>query len=181
MSKPHIELAHKYWQKQVRKNDLAIDMTCGNGHDTFFLNQLGALTFAFDIQETAINKTKLLVPNATMFHRSHDELQQISFPCPPQLIVYNLGYLPGGDKSIVTKTGSTLSSLKQALELLADGGAISMMCYPGHEEGLLEEAQLLLVAKELPSKEWTVCHHQWVNRPRAPSLIWIVKGDCSSL
>ena len=175
MNKPHIKMAQSYWSNHLKAGDLAIDMTCGNGHDTLFLSHLDATVFAFDIQEAAIQKTRALVPGATTFHRSHDELNQIPLPSSPRLIVYNLGYLPGGDKSVVTKTGSTISSLKQAINLIASGGAISVMCYPGHEEGLEEEREILAFAKELSSKEWNVSFHQWINRPRAPSLVWLVK------
>ena len=175
MTKPHIALAQTYWKNHLKLGDLAIDMTCGNGHDTLFLSNLATTVFAFDIQEAAIHKTKALVPSATTFHRSHDELNQISLPSPPRLIVYNLGYLPGGDKSVVTKTDSTVNSLRQAIELIAASGAISIMCYPGHEEGLEEEREVLAFVKELSSKEWTISFHQWINRPRAPSLVWLVK------
>ena len=58
----------------------------------------------------------------------------------PKLIVYNLGYLPGSDKLLTTKTSSTLLSVEKALSLIAPNGAISITCYPGHEEGKKEEA-----------------------------------------
>ncbi len=175
MSKPHIIQAHTYWKNHLQPGDLAIDMTCGNGHDTLFLADLGAQVFAFDIQEAAIAKTKQLVPSANTIHRSHDELNQVELPSAPKLIVYNLGYLPGGDKSIVTLTTSTIHSLKQATTLLAQNGAISIMCYPGHDEGLVEELEVISFCKSLPSKEWTICFHQWINRPKAPSLVWLQK------
>ena len=54
------------------------------------------------------------------------------------LFMYNLGYLPGGDKSITTDSATTLKSLSSALELLAVGGLLCVVCYPGHEEGARE-------------------------------------------
>jgi hypothetical protein len=89
--------------------------------------------------------------------------------------VYNLGYLPGGKKSITTQTDTTLESVKLSLELLADDGAISITCYPGHEEGAREEKELLAFAETLSSKEWNVCQHKWLNRPRSPSLLWLLR------
>jgi 16S rRNA C1402 N4-methylase RsmH len=173
MTKPHILLAQSYWRNHVRAGDLAIDMTCGNGHDTHFLAELQAEVIAFDIQKNAIENTKALVPQATILHRSHDELSQIVLPTAPRLIVYNLGYLPGGDKSKTTTTATTLSSLKQALEKLAPDGAISIMCYPGHEEGLEEEKAVVEFTKTLDKKRWSVSFHQWINQEKAPSLIWV--------
>lgn len=174
-NKPHLSLAQRYWQDLLQPADLAIDMTCGNGHDTLFLANLGAQVIGFDIQEAAIQATRALVPNATLFHCSHDKLEQTPLPCPPKLIVYNLGYLPGGDKAIVTKRSTTMASLQQAIRLIDAGGAISVMCYPGHEEGLKEEQEMVAFVSQLPSLQWSVSHHQWINRLRSPSLIWLTR------
>ncbi len=173
MNKPHIILAQEYWKSLVKPEDLVIDMTCGNGHDTLFLANLKATVFGFDIQQSAIDATHKLVPGATLFCKSHDELVNTPLPQNPKLVVYNLGYLPGGDKSIVTKRSSTLESLKQALSL---SSAISIMCYPGHEEGLEEEREILNYVKTLSPREWTVVYHQWINRPRAPSLFLLTSS-----
>lgn len=170
--KPHISLAQSYWRAHLRPNDFALDMTCGNGHDTRFLSEClpQGLIYAFDIQEQAIQNTRAVVgERVKIFHRSHDDLPPL--PSPPRLIVYNLGYLPGGDKSIVTRAETTVRSLDKCLKLLAVDGAISITCYPGHDEGCLEEAAVLEWAKNLPQK-WSVCFHQWLNRERAPSLLW---------
>lgn len=47
---------------------------------------------------------------------------------------YNLGWLPGGDKSITTKLEDTLESIEAAKRLVKHGGMISIMLYPGHAE-----------------------------------------------
>jgi hypothetical protein len=165
--KPHIALAHHYWKTHLKPNDVAWDMTCGNGHDTLALHSLGATIYGFDIQETAIKNTLEKVPTATLFLRSHDDLP----PLPtPRLIVYNLGYLPGSDKSITTNTSTTLRSLDLAIQTLAPDGALSITCYPGHPEGAREEKAILEWAKTLPKQ---VCYHQWITREKSPSLLLI--------
>ena len=181
---PHLDLAKWYWQRQIAPGDTAIDATCGNGHDTLFLAQLPlSFLLALDIQPAAIEKTRSLLAlhlndeelkRVSLREMSHDDLMKIACP-PPKLVVYNLGYLPGGDKSITTKTPSTMTSIASALSILGENGAISITCYPGHEEGKKEEDALLEFAGTLPSNQWEVRHHRWLNRLRSPNLIWIAR------
>lgn len=187
----HLDLAHTYWSQSVQVGDTVIDATCGNGHDTLKLCQL-ALTlhkgkvYAFDNQEIAINSTRHYVEN----HLSPSLWQQIDiqqhchsvFPysIPSQsikLIVYNLGYLPGSNKHHTTQTSTTLQSLIHAEKLLTSGGLMSITCYPGHEEGVKEQASILTYASSLSPKHWSCCHHVWLNRRQAPSLILIQKAE----
>jgi len=96
-----------------------------------------------------------------------------------RLITYNLGYLPGGgDKSLTTKVETTVESVRKALKLIQAGGAISITLYPGHSEGQREETQLLSFIKKLTPLEWNCCHHQWLNRNKSPSLLFIQKCNC---
>lgn len=89
------------------------------------------------------------------------------------LIVYNLGYLPGGDKTITTESSTTLESLQAAFPLIMPGGAISIACYPGHPSGKTEEENVMTFASSLDPQVWSCCHHRWLNRRNAPSLILI--------
>ena len=183
--KPHLDLAKFYWKTLLTPQDVAIDATCGNGHDTLFLAQIPLeKVFAIDIQPAAIEAThkrlkESLIPEDRVDLRqmSHEALDGLSLPKAPRLIVYNLGYLPGGNKEITTDTKATLLSVACALKLIEPGGAISITCYPGHEEGAKEEKALLRVAQSLPSDQWHVCHHRWINRPeRSPTLLWMSRN-----
>lgn len=181
----HLDLAHQHWQKLVKAGDLVIDATCGNGHDTVFLAQLDAKVIAMDIQPEALEKTKIYL-NEILLETQKNNVQLIhgchsSFPAwieaeSVKLIVYNLGYLPGGNKEATTKTATTLASLSEAQRLLLPGGVFSITCYPGHPEGALEEEALLSLASTLSPKEWSCCHHRWVNRRSSPSLLLIQKS-----
>ena len=186
----HLDLAQAYWKALVKKGDTVIDATCGNGHDTLKLSQLALSSdkgkvYAFDIQPQAIQSTLHLLKT----HLSQEELNRVSlmehchstFPeeiCPEsvKLCVYNLGYLPGGDKTQTTKTHSTLASLQKMEPLLQRGGAISMTCYPGHAEGEAELQILLQYVQQLSPKEWSCCHHTWENRHKSPTLLLIQKS-----
>jgi 23S rRNA U2552 (ribose-2'-O)-methylase RlmE/FtsJ len=178
---PHLGLAKTYWKSHLKPHDFVIDMTCGAGHDTQFLSHLlpEGMVYSLDIQEIALQKAKKLLGDSSrvrFLHQSHSEPIPLSLPAAPRLIIYNLGYLPGGDKSITTQLASTLTSLTIASQLLDDTGALSITCYPGHEEGLHEEQGVLAWAKKLKPTEWRVCLHQWINRTRAPSFLWITKA-----
>ncbi len=184
----HLDLAHDYWSRIVAEGDTVIDATCGNGHDTVFLSKCclgsnGGHLYSMDIQEDAILAAKELLGKEVSMELTERVIfiNQCHSQFPSQvrsakLIVYNLGYLPGGDKSITTSVNSTVKSLKAALELLEPGGAISITCYPGHEEGKREEEQLLEFVSRLDPKKWSSCHHRWLNRQRSPSLILLQKS-----
>lgn len=177
MRSPHLHKAHTLWKELVHPSDIVIDATAGNGHDTVFLSHLvkSGKIYAIDIQPQALLNTQNKIgPNPCIEYicASH-----VSFPPSiekgsVQLIVYNLGYLPGGDKSLTTLTSTTITSLQNALPLLKPGGAISIMLYPGHEEGAKEEQALLAYVKTL---DLEVHHYKWGDNPKHPSLLWLVK------
>ena len=93
------------------------------------------------------------------------------------LVVFNLGYLPGGDKTIVTTAEGTERALLAAERAVGAGGCVSVTLYPGHEEGRLEEERVLAHASQLPQGMWSVYHCNWLNQRskrtgiRAPSLV----------
>lgn len=184
----HTDLSHLIWKKHLKKGLIAVDATCGNGHDSLFIAKEileeghGAL-YCIDIQKTAIENTKeLLVKNLpsssyarVKFHQqSHVNFPSEIFSC--DLIVYNLGYLPAGsNKELTTMVESTIESIKKGCDLLSDGGLISIMCYPGHPEGLREQIALINHLNTLDSNIYLVSHLETINRVKAPSLILIQK------
>lgn len=186
----HIDMAHSYWKRLIHVGDLVVDATCGNGHDSLVLAQAAftensGTLIACDRQVQAIDETRKLLTNrltrsqmarVELFHRSHEELDTVFSERKARLIVFNLGYLPGGDKSITTLTASTLNSVTRLLPLLMEGGVMSITCYPGHEEGKKEEEALLEWSRTLPPDQWSCCHHQWLNRTLSPSLLIIQRG-----
>lgn len=176
----HLDLAKSLWDSILNVGDIVIDATCGNGFDTLFLakkilhEDLGFL-YGYDIQKSAIENTyqrlqqeNISLKNVALFHKSHEDFAEVSKNV--KLIVYNLGYLPGFDKSITTRTESTIKSIENGLNL---SSYISIMCYPGHSEGKEEKKGLLQFLANLDRKKWSICHYEWVNRPLSPSLIFI--------
>ncbi len=185
----HLDLAHTYWKMLIQKGDCVIDATCGNGYDALVLANLSltdssGTLFCCDIEPKAIENTRTLLSshlNEETMQRiqyiqgCHSQIHILAFPQKPKLIVYNLGFLPRGDKSKTTRVETTLESVHASLELLEVGGAISLTCYPGHEEGKREQEALLQTLHQLPPQEWSVCHHCWINRNQSPSLIFLQK------
>lgn len=147
------ELAHNILKQYFKPGDFAIDATAGNGHDSCFLaRQVGVegRVFAFDIQQQALDsttdtlRTQALTERVTLIHRGHEHLLAT---LPPeyhgkiQTVMFNLGYLPGGDKNRKTTSATTLAALEQAAALLSPGGVITVLAYRGHPGGL-EEAHV---------------------------------------
>lgn len=186
----HLDFSRHYWQAVALPGDQVIDATCGNGHDTLTLCQLvltkgSGKVYALDIQENAITETSKLL-HAELDKELHQQVHIIqgchsSFPKEIQpksikLIIYNLGYLPKGDKTKTTVTEITLKSLSAARELVTDGGLISITCYPGHDEGAREETAILDYALALDPQQWSCTHHRWLNRKKSPSLLLLQKS-----
>ena len=186
----HIQFTHQLWTKILEKGDIAVDATCGNGHDTLLLAKLCigesvGKVIAFDIQNQAIEKTSERIKQnlntderslVKIYHDSNVNLFKRVEQKSAALIVYNLGYLPGGDKSKTTQTEDTMESVEKALPLVKSGGAISITCYPGHPEGAKERDALLKFTKALKSSSWSVTHHSWINRCKAPSLLLLQRS-----
>lgn len=174
MFKPHLKKAHQFWKDHLWIDDIVIDATCGNGKDTAALANLvpQGHVYAIDIQEDAILKARSHVdyPNVTFLHQCHTYLPQVQ---KVRLIVYNLGYLPGGDKRFTSMAATTLKSVQQALNLLSINGALSITCYPGHAEGAIEEAALREWARALPSSAYRIEWSTW--KSGSPTLLLVFK------
>lgn len=173
-----IKTAHHIWDQILEPHHTAIDATCGGGYDTQFLAQRCQRVLSLDIQDEALKRAKTLLSpqekeRVTFYLQSHEEFPETDLPI--HLIVYNLGYLPGGDKTITTLVNSTLASIRAAIELISPGGLVSITCYPGHNEGRKEESALLELARELCPHLYSVSHQSWINRNKAPSLLIIHK------
>jgi SAM-dependent methyltransferase len=195
----HLTFAHFLWQQLLNLGDSVLDATCGNGHDTLFLAQkvLDAdrgSVHAIDMQSRALQATKLrlesslpapLLKRVHYWQQSHAAFPSQIAPRSLRLVVYNLGYLPGGDHSLTTKTESTLASIQSALPLIQPGGALSITCYPGHSEGAVEESAIATFVTTLDRDQWSCSHHHWPQRTKGASLFFLQQsvgrlGDAQS-
>ncbi|QVK18821.1 methyltransferase domain-containing protein [Mycoplasmatota bacterium] len=169
------------------EGDLVIDATVGNGNDTLFLSQLvkeNGHVFGFDIQEQAINQTKKLLgenncQNVSLFQIGHEQLKKtipLKYHGQIASAIFNLGYLPHGDKSITTKKETTIIAIQELLLLLKLNGIIILVIYSGHPEGKEEKETLLNYVKTLNQKQYQVLMYRFINQINdAPFIIAIEK------
>uniref|UniRef100_A0ACD5U1Y6 Uncharacterized protein n=1 Tax=Avena sativa TaxID=4498 RepID=A0ACD5U1Y6_AVESA len=185
------EVAHAVWRSIVQKGDTVVDATCGNGNDTFALLKMVAdesgrgRVYGMDIQDTAIDSTssflKMAVDSREMelvklFPICHSRMEEIvPKDSPVRLVAFNLGYLPGGDKTIVTVPKTTELALQAASRIVSSGGLISVLVYIGHLGGRDELNIVESFASSLPVDTWVTCKFEMINRPVAPVLVLLHK------
>ncbi|NMD42712.1 MAG: methyltransferase domain-containing protein [Firmicutes bacterium] len=177
------ELAQEQVSRVVRSGDLAVDATAGNGRDTLFLARLvgpGGRVFAFDIQERALRQSALLLgenelaERVTLIHAGH-ETMAAHIGGPVAAVMFNLGYLPGGDHAITTCPERTAAALAASLELLRPGGVVTLVLYPGHPPGKKEREALLEYCCSLDGAAWGVIQVRLLNRRGAPPELLVLK------
>ncbi|MDQ0245963.1 16S rRNA C1402 N4-methylase RsmH [Bacillus fengqiuensis] len=178
-----LPFARTLLQKAVNEGDIAVDATIGNGHDTVLLAELVGETghvYGFDIQPQALENTKQkleeqqLDDRVTLFHKSHSHLREVLPPIASQRVtgaIFNLGYLPGGDKNIVTKADSTIEAIDQLLDVMAPEGIIVLVIYHGHPEGALERDHLLQYVTGLDQQKVHVLQYRFMNQQNNPPFI----------
>lgn len=178
MIKNVIPFVHDILSETITKKDIVIDATCGNGHDTLFLSELSHHVYAFDIQEMAINNAKELLKdasNVTFILDSHAKIRDYVKE-KVKAVTFNLGYLPGSDKSIVTVPQSTIEAIKQSLSLLEKNGIVALTLYIGHEGGKQEADFVEDYVSSLDKKTFQVVKYHYLNRKTSPYVILIQKN-----
>ena len=162
---PLTELAHTLVRAVLQPGDIAIDATAGNGHDTQFLAECvgpKGTVYSFDIQLAALAVTSMRLAaaslnNVILLQRSHAQMPSALPNVRPgtvTAVMLNLGYLPGGDKRLTTQTASTITAIRDGLTLLAPGGIMTIVAYPGHRGGADEAAGVERFLNELSPTEF---------------------------
>jgi len=182
-------IAQTWLSAHIQIGDPVIDATLGNGFDALFLAQaIGetGIVYGFDVQQEAINSTTQLLQHEScqqaFFLQGHQHMMA-HIPQEKhgyiQAIMFNLGWLPNSDKSIITHTDTTILALEQSLQLLAPNGRMSIMLYPGHHGGDSEAAQVItwLQAKHLHPTNFKLQQIDVPKRPKAPILLQIQKEN----
>ncbi len=185
---PLVKLAHSRILEVVKNSDTVIDATVGNGHDTLFLaravGQRGKV-FGFDVQKEALDHTWRQLQEhgmdrqVSLYHAGHEIMSTL---LPEQLagrvqaIMFNLGYLPGGNKSRITRAATTLAAVQTALQMLSAGGKVTVMAYTGHPGGQQEASAVRHWASALPPDLFNIeMEIPRVTAKPSPELITITK------
>ncbi len=150
------EQAHEAVRGAVHAGDIVIDATAGNGHDTLFLARLvgpEGRVIAFDIQEAALAATrvrlaegKIAEGSVLLLRESHAGLDR-HVTGPVGAVMFNLGYLPGSDRTCTTTPGETVRALGAAWKALRAEGILSVVCYRGHPGGADETGAVIRFAQ----------------------------------
>ena len=179
-----VQLAHNHVSEVVNQGDFCLDATAGNGHDSLFLAQqvgISGKVFSIDIQAQAIQNTQILLQQngldavVQLILGSHSNLLELvdkSVHGRIKASTFNLGYLPGGDHSVITHADNTTQAIYQAYQLTASGGIISVLCYRGHAGGTKEANS---VAELCENRRWSYETTEGSENPNSPVLILIRK------
>ena len=176
-----LDLQKHFILTHLGEGDVAVDFTMGNGHDTEFLSKTVGQTgkvFAFDVQEMALVSTRARLDatgcpdNVTLIHDSHHNVKKY-VDTKIKAGMFNLGYLPGSDKTVTTMRETTLPAIEAAIELMDKDAIVLVAVYPGHAEG---EAEGKLICEYLSGlSRYKVCATKIriLNSPTSPFFIVI--------
>ena len=177
-------LAEDVLRRVILPGDTAVDATMGNGHDTLMLCETvgpSGHVYAFDIQPQAVDsaRTRLqehgMADRASLFCIGHQEMDRY-VPAPVRAVVFNLGWLPGGDHSVTTRWETTRCAVEKALDLLLPLGVLVICAYPGHPEGDRERSELAGLLAGLSNRQYNVLHQHFLNAsPGAPECFVVQK------
>ncbi len=190
------------WSQQLacevlQPGELAVDLTAGKGRDTLCLAKAvgpGGQVVAFDVQQVALQQTAAFLeehdleatfwpadqavpdsPGIYLVCGCHSLLAKVLHRSA-QAIIANLGYLPGGDQTLITQPETTLLALQQSLDLLAPCGRLAVTVYPSHHGGADEAQAVDQFFQVLPRELWQVLLIKAANRPEAPYL-WVAEPN----
>ena len=177
MKRP-LEMAHDFLAQVITKDDVVVDATMGNGHDTLFLAKLAKQVYAFDIQEQALEKTSQRLQeagltNVDLLLQGHETVDQ--FVREVKAAIFNLGYLPSADKSIITQPQTTIEALDKLCHILIKGGRIAIMIYYGHEGGDIERDAVMDFVSQLPQQEYTATIYRTLNQINNPPFLVMIE------
>lgn len=168
------ELSHYIINNFLHQKNVAIDATLGNGYDTKYLSNNFKKVYSFDIQKEACENFIDSNNNVTVICDSHDQFNKYIHE-EVDCIMYNLGFLPGGNKCITTMHETSLKSIKDGLDLLKSGGFITICIYRGHDEGKIEESCILEYLECLPKSKYGVMIHSFLNRSKSSPLLAVIE------
>ena len=187
MNKDHIRntrnIVSQYLNRYIKEDDICLDATIGNGND---INRIAKLVgengkvYGFDIQALAINNTKKtlmaqdIIDRVILIKDSHEHIdtyieEKLNF------IIYNLGYLPKGDKNIKTNEKSTIISINKALNLMASGSIMLITTYTGHPGGSSEDKAVNEFLSSLDQRVFNIVKYDFINQMNNPPILYAVE------
>ncbi len=178
-------LSHKYISEHLSAGEVCIDATAGRGRDTLFLAKLvgeNGKVLAFDIQEEAVKSTRELllsegVKNAEVHLTCHSKMASFAEAGSVSAIMFNFGWLPGGDHTKFSHKNTSCLAISEGLRLLKLGGMMTLCLYYGKETGFEEKDAILDFVKRLDQKKYSVLLHEFINRKNDPPILVVITKD----
>jgi hypothetical protein len=178
-----LKLSHEHFKNNIKNGDICIDATAGRGRDTLLLSLLAGdsgKVYSFDIQKEAVDSTLALMEkenrkNVTVILDSHHNMKK--YVQSAKCVVFNLGFLPGGDHSIYSRPETSLAAIDSALSLIDDDGFVSICSYYGGDTGFEERDALFRYLESLDSKKYTVMMQSFFNRPNCPPIFIVIEKN----
>ena len=176
-----LDLQKHFILTHLKEGDVAVDFTMGNGHDTEFLSKTVGPTgrvYAFDIQEQAVASTAENLrragcpENYTLILDSHHNVKNYVKE-PIKAGMFNLGYLPGSDKTVTTMRATTLPAIEAAIDLMGRDAIVLIAVYPGHAEGEAEGKMICEYLSGLSRYKVCATRINILNSPTSPFFILI--------
>lgn len=177
--------AEELLRQAVRDGSKVIDATLGNGYDTEWLCGIvgdEGHVYGFDIQKKAVERTVERLEKAGIGHRAslyctgHQNVKEYVKE-EVDAAVFNLGWLPGSDRSVRTMRETTMQAVEGCLELLKEGGLLTICAYPGHDEGREELKALIDWASALDSRKYDAMIRRYLNQPNDPPVLFAIKKN----
>ena len=172
-------LARDFLDGLIQPGDAVVDATMGNGHDTLYLAQKvgeSGRVWAFDVQQAALDATRRRLEDNGCADRvrlildSHANMGAYAQENSVDCIVFNLGWLPGGDHTVFTHADSTIAAIEAGLKLLRKDGVMCVSIYYGGASGYEERDALLEYVRTIDPAQYTVLVTQFVNRAGDPPI-----------
>lgn len=174
-----IDFAHQLIANATTKLDTTIDCTMGRGKDTLFLSSFSSKVYSFDIQTSAIEQTEKLlkennVNNVYLIKDSHANVKNYVKEYVTG-VIFNLGYLPDGDKTITTIAEESLKAIMNCLDLLKIGGVCCVVVYPGHAEGQRESVVIETALRGIDQKKYDCLKYEFINWKNKPAYLMAIR------
>lgn len=171
----------------VKEGDAVVDATVGNGIDTLFLSRqvgAGGQVHGFDIQQSALESARQRLAeqhapdNVTLHLAGHERMAEV---LPEEVlgrvgaVMFNFGYLPGGDETLITRPETSCAAIDAALTVMRRGGVASMVLYTGHPGGAEEAEAIDTHCAAIPMDRARVMQCRMTNHPGAQTRVLLVE------
>ncbi|MBR2319233.1 MAG: class I SAM-dependent methyltransferase [Clostridia bacterium] len=180
-------LSHQFMAAHIREGAFCIDATAGKGRDTLFLCRLvgeSGRVLALDIQPDAVAQTTALLTAEGVANRAqvvqacHSRLADYATPCSADGIMFNFGWLPGGDHTTFSHADTSVAAVSAALDLLKVGGVMTLCLYYGRQNGTAERDAILAFLPTIDNRRYTVIRGDFANRTGdVPIPVFIIREN----